>query len=188
MVMYIVTSIIILLIFLNYFLGYKLYNEPKNEGYFSNVKNYNVINRRDIMASPKYVFIISSMLGIFLGIYIVLGKITSTNSYLIGGTTIFLFVLYLVDITRKILLTEDGLEFERMFFRTKKIPLDRIDGMYIYSYNKKFLNKNAFTTKLVVVNGNNRYKFTLSGISPKAVLNMMKDNFGISDFKMYISK
>lgn len=101
---------------------------------------------------------------------------------------LLLFVLYLIEISRKILLTSDSLEFERMFFRTKKIPLDKIDGMYIYSYNKKFLNKNAFTTKLVVVNGNNKYKFTLSGISPKVVLNMMKDNFGISDYKMYIKK
>ena len=62
MVMYVVSGIIILLVFLNYFLGYKLYREPKNEAYFHNVKHYNIIHQRDIMTSPMYVVAISSTL------------------------------------------------------------------------------------------------------------------------------
>lgn len=65
MVMYIVTLVILLLIFINYFLGLKLYNEPRNEGYYNNIKNYNVINQKNIMTSPKYVFMISSVLRHF---------------------------------------------------------------------------------------------------------------------------
>ena len=107
---------------------------------------------------------------------------------MIWGTVLVLFILYLVEITRKIVLTEENLTFERMFFRTKRIPLDQIDGLYVYSFNKKFLNKNAFTTKLVVATGNTKYKFTLSGIDTRAVLNMMKENFGINENKMYIAQ
>ncbi|MBQ9313530.1 MAG: hypothetical protein IJ220_00785 [Clostridia bacterium] len=85
-------------------------------------------------------------------------------------------------------MTEDNLVFERMFFKAKKIPLNRIEGMYIYSFNKKFIDKNAFTTKLVVSTGNSKYKFTLSGIDTRAVMNMMKENFGISENKMFIAQ
>ena len=172
MIIYLVTGIIFLLILIHYFLGYKLYKEPKNEGYYTNVKHYNVIHQKDLMASPQYVVSVSALLGIFLGIYFFLGKIEKANSYMIWGTAIILFVLYLVEITRKILLTEENLEFQRIFFRTKKIPLEKIDGIYVYSLNKKFINKSAFTTKLVVSVGNTRYKFTLSGIDTRAVLNM----------------
>lgn len=108
--------------------------------------------------------------------------------FLIWGTVIVLLALYLIEITRKIAITDEYLEFERIFFITKKIPLDQIDGMYIYSFNKRFLNKNAFTTKLVVANGQSRYKFTISGIDTRAVLNMMKENFGINENKMYIAR
>ena len=66
MIMYLVTALIFVLIFVNYFLGSKLYKEPKNEGYFHNIKHYNVIHQRDIMTAPGYVFIISVTLGIFL--------------------------------------------------------------------------------------------------------------------------
>ena len=176
MLMYIVTIIIFILIFINYFLGFKLYKEPKNNAYFTNVKHYNVIHQRDIMASPKYIFSISASLRNLF------------NSYVIWGTIITLFILYLIEITRKVLLTEDNLVFERMFFKAKKIPLNRIEGMYIYSFNKKFIDKNAFTTKLVVSTGNSKYKFTLSGIDTRAVMNMMKENFGISENKMFIAQ
>lgn len=188
MVMYIVTTIIFVLIFLNYFLGFKLYKEPKNEGYFHNVKQCNITHQKDIMTSPKYVLAISVGLGIFLGVYILLGSVSGTNALVIWGTTLVLFLLYLVEITRKIVLTEENISFERAFFRTKRIPLQQIDGMYVYSFNKRFLNKNAFTTKLVVATGNTKYKFTLSGIDTRAVLNMMKENFGISENKMYIAQ
>ena len=187
MIMYIVTAIIFVLIFLNYFLGFKLYKEPKNEGYFTNVRNYNITRQKDIMTSPKYVLAISVGLGVFLGIYMLLGRVSATNSIVIWGTSIILFILYLIEITRKIVLTDEYISFERMFFRTKKIMLQQIDGMYIYSFNKKFMNKNAFTTKLIVVNGKSKYKFTLSGIDTRSVLNMMKENFGIGENKMYIA-
>ena len=126
--------------------------------------------------------------GIFFGIYMLLGRIAQTNSFVIWGTVIVLFVLYLVEITRKIVLTDENLVFERMFFKTKKISLDKIDGMYVYSFNKRFMNKNAFTTKLVVATGNSKYKFTLSGIDTRAVLNMMKENFGVNENKMFIAQ
>lgn len=187
MIMYVVTAIIFVLIFLNYFLGFKLYKEPKNSGYFSNVKQYSVPRQKDIMTSPKYVFFISVSLGIFLGIYILLGRISAMNSLLLWGTVLVLFILYLIEITRKISLTDEYLKFERAFFKTKKIMLQQIDGIYVYSYNKRFINKNAFTTKLVVSTGSSKYKFTLSGIDTRSVLNMMKENFGISENKMYIA-
>lgn len=188
MIIYVATALIIVVILINYILGAKLYNEPKGGTYFSNVTNYNVIHQKDIMPSPQYVFGISSLLGIFIGIYIFAGGVAKANSYVIYGTVILLVILYLIEITRKIVLNENNLEFERLFFRTKKIPLHTIDGMYIYSFNKKFLDKNALTTKLVVTTDNSRYKFTLSGISIRAVLNMMKENFNISENKMYIQK
>ena len=187
MIMYIVTAIIFVLIFLNYFLGFKLYEEPKNQGYFTNVKHYNVVRQKDIMTSPKYVFIISVSLGIFFGVYVLLGRMLEINALVIWITFLTLFGLYLVEITRKISLTEEYLKFEKAFYKTKLIPLEQIDGIYVYSFNKKFINKNAFTTKLVVVNGKSKYKFTLSGIDTKSVLNMMKDNFGISENKMFIA-
>lgn len=188
MIMYIVTVIMFILIFINYFLGYKLYKEPQNEGYFTNVKHYNVIHQRDIMTSPKYVLAISIFLGILIGAYAFLGEITKTNSFIIWGTILIVFALYLIEITRKVHLTEENLEFERLFFKTKKIPLGNIDGIYVYSFNKKFINKSAFTTKLVVTMGNQHYHYTLSGIDTRAVLNMMKDNFGITENKIFVAK
>ena len=65
MVMYVVTALVFLLIITNYFLGYKLYIEPKNEGYFTNVNHYNVIQQKDIMPNPKYVAVISALLRYF---------------------------------------------------------------------------------------------------------------------------
>lgn len=188
MVMYVVTALIFVGIVVNYFLGYKLYKEPKNEGYFSNVTNYNTINKKDIMASPKYVGVLSVLLGVFIGAYLCLCELSQINNVLKWTTVIVLFVLYLIEISRKITLNDDSLEFESLFMPTKKIPLNNIDGMYIYSYNKKFLNKRAFTTKLVVANRNKRYKFTLSSIDVKPVINMMKENFGITENKMFVAK
>jgi hypothetical protein len=48
--------------------------------------------------------------------------------------------------------------------------------MYIYSYTKKFLKKRALTTKLIVVTKTDKfYKFVLSSLDNKAVLNMIKE-------------
>lgn len=188
MVMYVVTALVFIGIFANYFLGYKLYKVPSNKGYFSNVNHYNTINRKDIMASPKYVGGLSILLGLFLGVYIVLCDLVQMNTFLKWITVTTLFILYLVEITRKITLTDDYLELGKIFSPTKKIALNDIDGMFVYSYNKKFLNKRAFTTKLVVAAGSKKYKFTLSSIDVKAVINMMKDNFGITENKMFVAK
>ena len=35
--MYVVSGVILAIIFINYFLGFKLYSVPKNEKYFNNV-------------------------------------------------------------------------------------------------------------------------------------------------------
>lgn len=188
MAMYVVTVLIYIGIFANYFLGYKLYKEPSNSGYFSNVNHYNTINGKDIMASPKYVAGLSILLGLFGGAYLLLCELVNMNSLLKWITVAILFVLYLIEISRKITLNDDSLELEKLFSATKKIPLNDIDGMFVYSYNKKFLNKRAFTTKLIVASGKKRYKFTLSSIDVKSVMNMMKDNFGITENKMYVAK
>ena len=186
MVMYIVTAILLILFILNYALGKVLYYEPSNLGYSSNVRNYNIINNKNIMASPKYVIVLSALLGIFLGVYCKLGQVLETNGFVIWGMVLLLLIAYLIEITRKITITDENLELEKMFCTTKKIPLNTIDGIYIYSYNKKFLNKRALTTKLVVCTGNEKYKFTISSLDVKAVLYMMKDNFGITENKIFI--
>lgn len=186
MIMYIVTAILFILFVLNYTLGKVLYSEPTSMSYSSNVKQYNTIGNKNIMASPKYVTVLSAFLGIFLGAYCCLGKVLETNALVMWGMVLLLLIAYLIEITRKITLTDDSLEFERMFCPTKKIPLNKIDGMYIYSYNKKFLNKRALTTKLVVCTGSAKYKFTISSLDVKAVLSMMKDNFGITENKIFV--
>ena len=188
MIMYVVTGILFLLILINYLLGHILYKEPTNDAYFSNVNNYNIVDKRVIMASPKYVLTLSISLGIFLGIYVCLNNVCKINWYVEFFSIMLLLMLYLVEITRKITVTDDDLELEKLFAPTKRIPLNSIDGMYVYSYNKRFLNKRAFTTKLVVTAGNIKHKFTLSSLDTRAVINMMKENFGVTENKMYVSK
>lgn len=188
MIMYVVTALIFVGIFVNYFLGYKLYEEPNNKAYFSNVNHYNTVNGRNIMASPKYVGILSILFGLFSGTYLILCETVNMNIVLRWSTVTILFILYLIEITRKISLNDEYLELEKVFAPTKKIKLNDIDGIFIYSYNKKFLNKRAFTTKLIVVTGSKRYKFTLSSIDVKAVTNMMKDNFGVTENKIFVAK
>ena len=54
---------------------------------------------------------------------------------------------------------------------------------------KRFLKNHAHTTKLVVSTRTDKtYKFVLSSLNYKAVLNMMKENFGITDYKIYMTK
>ena len=61
--------------------------------------------------------------------------------------------------------------------------------MYLYSWNKKFLKKHALTTKLVITtNSDKKYKFVISSLDNKAVLNLLKENFGVINNKMYIGK
>lgn len=187
MIMYIVTAIFLILFILNYVLGKVLYSEPTSVSYFSNVKQYNTLGNKNIMAAPKYVTVLSIFLGIFIGVYYKLGQVLETNTFIMWGMILLLVIAYLIEITRKITLTDDSLEFEKMFCPTKKIPLNKIDGMYIYSYNKKFLNRRALTTKLVICSGmTEKYVFTIASLDIKAVLAMMKDNFGITDCKIFV--
>lgn len=187
MIMYVVTALVFVGIIINYTLGIILYKEPKNKKYFSNVNHYNTINQKSLMASPKYITVLSILLGIFFGVYIFFYKLCKINIIVVWTTVIILSILYLIEITRKISLTEENLELEKMFSPTKKIPLNSISGMYIYSFKKKFLNKRALTTKLVVATEKENYKFTLSSVDIKPILNMMKENFGITENKMFIN-
>ena len=93
-----------------------------------------------------------------------------------------------MELTRTIELKEGKLIFSRFLYRQKTFDVARITGMYIYSYNKKFLKKHAYTTKLVVVEDNGKTtKFSLSSLDNKSVLNMMKDSFGVVNNKMFIA-
>ena len=86
-------------------------------------------------------------------------------------------------------LKEDKLILSKAFSKKVELYGNQIKGIYIYSFNKKFLKKRALTTKLVVVTKTDKfYKFTLSSIDNKAVLNMIKENFGVTEYKMYIGK
>ena len=63
-----------------------------------------------------------------------------------------------------------------------------VDNLNIYSYNKRFLEKNALTTKLIIVTKTDKkYKFILSSLNYKSVLNMMSDIFGVTNNKMFIA-
>lgn len=187
MIMYVITILVFVGVILNYLLGKFLYKEPKNKNYFSNVRNCNTINKKNLMASPKYVTVLSILVGIFFGSYYFLCTLCEVNSTLFWSLILVLSVLYLVEITRKISVTDENLEFEKIFSPTRKIPVNLISGIYIYSFKKKFLNKRALTTKLVVVTNKEKYKFTLSSIDIKPVLNMMKENFGITENKIFIA-
>ena len=187
--MYVVSAIIVFLIFLTYFLGFKLYSEPENEGYFNNVNNLNFEKTRHIAPNPKYIVSISIAVGIFIGSYLALCTKFKINTIVSMIVVLIIFLCYLVEITRRIVIEENKIVLSKLF--SKKIELNglSINGMYIYSFTKKFLKKHALTTKLVITTNNNKkYKFVLSGIDNKAVLNMMKENFGIVDYKMYIGK
>ena len=98
-------------------------------------------------------------------------------------------ICYLIEITRKITIKDDKLILSKMFSKKVEIYGNQIKGIYIYSFNKKFLKKRALTTKLVVVEKTDKFhKFTLSSLDNKAVLNMLKENFGVQNYKMYIEK
>lgn len=189
MVAYILTVIIILLSLINFILGIKLYEEPKERGYFTNVNVLELDRERNICADPKYIAEISIIVGILLGIYLAYLTSLSMNGIIFTGTTILLVVMYLYELTRRITLKDGTLTLSKFFFLKKEIQASAIKGMYIYSYNKKFLKSHAYTTKLVITDyQGKRTKFTLSSIDNRAVLNMMKESFGINSYKMYISK
>ena len=187
--MYIVSIVIVLMIFINYFLSAKLYSVPQNEEFLNNVNQLNFEKEKNIAPNPKYVTVISILTGILIGMYVALASSFKLNNWIAIIVILIIAICYLVEITRKITIKDDKLILTKAF--SKKIELygNQIKGIYIYSYNKKFLKKRALTTKLVVVSKNNKiYKFILSSIDNKAVLNMIKENFGVTDYKMYIEK
>ena len=189
MIAYILTAIIILLILGNFILGIKLYEIPKESGYFNNVGSLDLSRERNIFADPRHVATISIINGILIGLYIAFLTSIGVNGILFTITTILLTVIYLTEITKKIILKDGKLTLSKFFFIDREIEASQIKGMYIYSYNKKFLKSHAYTTKLVITtNQEKKIKFTLSSIDNRAVLNMMKESFGINSYKMYISK
>lgn len=187
--LYIVSGIIIAFIAINYFLEYKLYSVPKNEGYFNNVTEFNIEREKYISPQPLYVTIISLFTGIMLGLYISLCEYFHVNKILMMIVSIAIFVCYFIEITRGISLVDGNLILSKAFSKKIIINATSIKGMYLYSWNKKFLKKHALTTKLVITtNSDKKYKFVISSLDNKAVLNLLKENFGVINNKMYIGK
>lgn len=187
--MYVVSVIIVLLIITNYYLGKKLYSVPKNKEYFNNVERLDFTKEKNIAPNPKYVTIISILVGILIGFYIALCIKFNINKWLPITLIAIISILYLIEITRKIKIKDDKIILSKAFSKTKSFYGNEVKGIYIYSFNKKFLKKRALTTKLVVVTKEDKmHKFTLSSLDNKAVLNMIKENFGVTEYKMYIGK
>ena len=189
MVAYILTAIIIVLALTNFILGIKLYEEPKENGYFNNVNSLDLNRERNICADPKYIAGMSIIVGVLIGMYLAFLTSVNMNGIIFKGTTLLLIIMYLYELTRRITLKDGKLTLSKFFFLKKELAASEITGMYIYSYNKKFLKSHAYTTKLVITDyQGKKIKFTLSSIDNRAVLNMMKDAFGVNSYKMYISK
>lgn len=187
--MYVVSGIIIAFIVINYFLGYKLYSVPKNEKYFNNVTALDFSKGKYICPEPRYVILISIFTGVMIGIYVALASILDFNKWIALIVVLLICVCYLIEITRAIIIRDDKLILSKIFSKKVELYGNDIKGMYIYSYNKKFLKRHALTTKLVIITKIGKtYKFVLSSLNNKSVLNMMKENFGVTEYKMFISK
>lgn len=189
MIAYILSGIIIVLALINYILGIVLYEKPKEKGYFNNVCDVDMSREKTIAADPKYVLVISIITGILMGLYLGYVNVLEKSGLIITLTATIIAITYLIEITRMITIKEGKLTLSKFLSFDKEINLNQITGMYIYSYNKKFLKSHAYTTKLVITERDGKTtKFTLSSIDNKAVLNMMKDSFAINSYKMFISK
>jgi hypothetical protein len=189
MSVYVVSIIIVILVALNFFLGEKLYSVPKDTRYFNNVEKYDCLKNREITPDPKYVVTISISTGVLLGLYLGLSAICGVNGIVVTLATALICVCYLMEITKRISIREGVITLSGFLLKTKQIDISRITGMYIYSYNRKFMKGHAYTVKLVIVDDSGkRTKYTLSSIDNRAVMNMMKENFGIEKNKMYIAK
>ena len=148
-----------------------------------------VPKEKNIQADPNYIVKISVLTGIVIGLYMAYAALYDASWIVIFGMSLILLVIYLMELTRTITLTDNALVFSRFLSHKKEIDLADIAGMYIYSFNKKFLSQHAYTTKLVVTKKDGKkIKFTLSSLDNRAVLNMMKENFGINNCKMYVAK
>ena len=168
------------IVIVNCFFGIKLYMEPKNSSYYRNVTEVNIDRDKDIRPSPKHVITLTLINGIVIGIFYALCSI-----YMVPALIPFIYASIL---SRSISINENTIILSRMFMQDIAIPLAMIEGMYIYSYNKKFLKKHTLTTKLVISASGKLYKYTISSLENKAILNMMKNNFGVSEYKMFIAK
>lgn len=184
--MWIILVLIILVTFVNYFLGAKLYMLPKDERYFENVKRYNTVKLKDIMVDPGYILKLTILLGTLYGLFITFANLVEFNIWVTFVFLLYLGMLYIIEITRKVSISEESLNLSKAFARDITINLDKIKGMYIYSFNERLIETHAFTTKLVICTDNKKYKFTISSLSIKAILNMMKDNFDIEHHRIFI--
>ena len=185
--MWLVLVLVVILIMLNYFLGAKLYTWPQNKEYYKNVRMINTQRTPEIAPDPTYVLTLTLAVGVSIGLFGALVKLTSQSLWYSIIFSVMLFVLYWIDISRRVKVDENALILSKAFSKTKEISLDEITGIYIYSYNKKFMKNHAFTTKLVVITKNEKTKFTISSLNNKAVLNMIKNNFGVTDYKIFIA-
>lgn len=172
----------------NYYLGAKLYMVPQNSKYFNNVKEINVNNLKDITPAPKYVLTITVLNALLIGMFYAMCAVNVVNAWIPFSYAAVLVLLYVIELSRSISVNDNALIMSRFLKSDIIIPLATIEGMYIYSFNKRFLKKHALTTKLVVTASGKRYKFTISSLENKAILNMMKSCFGITENKMYIAK
>lgn len=188
MIIYIITAIIIALALTNFILGIQLYEKPKENGYFTNVGKIDFIHDKYIMAEPRYVVTISIITGVLIGLYLSYATSLQIGGALVGITALLIFFMYVSEITKRITFKEGKLTLSQIFYE-EIIEAPKIKGMYIYSYNKKFLKSHTYTTKLVITTTEDKtIKFTISSLDNRAVLNMMKETFGINSYKMFISR
>lgn len=185
--MWLVLVLIVILIVLNYFFGARLYTWPQNKEYYKNVKIINTQRTPEIAPDPIYVLALSLAVGASIGLFCALVEFTNQSIWYSVIFSGIIFVLYWIEISRRIKVTDNTLVLSKAFSKTREIPLDEITGIYIYSYNKKFMKGHAFTTKLVLITKNEKMKFTMSSLNNKAVLNMIKNNFGVTDYKIFVA-
>lgn len=188
MLVYVVSAIIFILVALNFFLGERLYKIPKDTNYFNNVEEYNISSNKEIIADPKYVLTISILTGILLGSYLGLATVCNVHNIIVTLGTVTICCCYLAEITRRVAIRDGVLVLSRFLMPKKEIDANRITGIYLYSYNRKFMDNHAYTVKLVVAQTSKKLtKFALSSIDNRAIMNMIKDNFGVKKNKMYIA-
>ena len=188
MLIYLLSAVFILLILLNYILAIVLYKEPKNSAYFHNVTEYHLPKSKHLTAQPRYVVKISILIGIAVGLYMAFAGLYEIHWLFVSVMVLIFLLLYLMELTKSITLEDGILTYSSFPTAKKKVEVEDICGMYIYSFNKKFLKQHAYTTKLVIsLKNGEKIIFPLSSLDNRSVLNMMKDNFGVTSNKMYIA-
>ena len=104
MIIYVLSAIILIAIGINWFLGEKLYEIPKDKGFFDNVTAVNLSKERNITADPRYVVTISVVTGIVLGLYLAYTSVEGASGWVVSIMAVLIFVCYLIELTRKITL------------------------------------------------------------------------------------